>query len=255
MSVLFSLTISAATMLDVRCILLQHGGGESISASSSCTDVFPIGQFCKADARATLGVLRDSEQRSTLTGCGTFNISLISRKSNSVNSTFTEIPSVTSNPTNLPYASPVNTPYRNGLSRVPRRIIPPLSHHRTFNVASLAPEQSSIEQPTSNTVANSSTNDATPASPSYTPRRNGVPRVSKRILSPLSPNRTYNVVSVAPEQSLMQPQTYQTSRIPSPSLPNASRTHLNRTTSVHALLPLPLDASVDFTHHQDETDD
>ncbi|VDH91609.1 Hypothetical predicted protein [Mytilus galloprovincialis] len=198
---------------------------------------------------------QDSEQRSTLTGYGTFNISLISRKSNSVNSTFTEAPSVTSNPTNLPYASPVNTPHRNGLSRVPRRILPPLSPHRTFNVASLTPEQASIEQPTSNTVANSSTNDATPASPSYTPRRNGLPRVPRRILSPLSPNRTYNVVSVAPEQSVMQPPTYHTSRIVSPSLPDASQTHLNRTTSVHPLSPLPLDASFDFTHHQDENDD
>ncbi|VDI27117.1 Hypothetical predicted protein [Mytilus galloprovincialis] len=198
---------------------------------------------------------QDSEQRSTLTGYGTFNISLISRKSNSVNSTFTEVPSGTSNPTNLPYAPPVNTPHRNGLSRVPRRILPPLSPHRTFNVASLAPEQASIEQPTSNTVANSSTNDATPASPSYTPRRNGLPRVPRRILSPLSPNRTYNVVSVAPEQSVMQPPTYHTSRIVSPSLPDASQTHLNRTTSVHPLSPLPLDASFDFTHHQDENDD
>ncbi|CAC5424875.1 unnamed protein product [Mytilus coruscus] len=54
---------------------------------------------------------QDSEQRSTLTGYGTFNISLISRKSNSVNSTFTEVPSATSNPTNLPHASPVNTPH------------------------------------------------------------------------------------------------------------------------------------------------
>ncbi|CAG2190130.1 unnamed protein product [Mytilus edulis] len=105
------------------------------------------------------------------------------------------------------------------------------------------------------TFANSSTNDATPASPSYTPRRNGLPRVPRRIPSPLSPNRTYNVVGVAPEQSLMQPTTYLTSRIASPSLPEASQTHLNRTTSVHALSPLPLDASFDFTHHQDENDD
>ncbi|XP_052074059.1 uncharacterized protein LOC127711943 [Mytilus californianus] len=139
---------------------------------------------------------QDSEQRSTLTGYGTFNISLISRKSNSINSTFTEVPSATSNPTNLPHASPVNTPHRSGLLRVPRRI-----------------------------------------------------------LSPLSPNRTYNVVSVAPEQSLMQPPTYNTTRILSPSLPDAPQTHSNRTTSVHPLSPLPLDASFDFTHHQDENDD
>ncbi|XP_076104363.1 uncharacterized protein LOC143073025 isoform X2 [Mytilus galloprovincialis] len=53
----------------------------------------------------------------------------------------------------------------------------------------------------------------------------------------------------------MQPPTYHTSRIVSPSLPDASQTHLNRITSVHPLSPLPLDASFDFTHHQDENDD
>ncbi|VDI81085.1 Hypothetical predicted protein [Mytilus galloprovincialis] len=185
---------------------------------------------------------QDSEQRSTLAGYGTFNISLISRKSNSINSTFTELSSVRSNPTNLPYASPVNTSHRNDLSRVPRRILLPLSPHWTCNIASLAPDEASIEPPTSNTGANSSTNDATPASPSYTPRRNGLPRVPRRIL-------------VAPEQSLMQPPTYHTSRILSHSLPDAPQTHLNRTTSVHPLSPLPFDASYDFTLHQDENYD
>ena len=63
-------------------------------------------------------------------------------------------------------------------------------------------------------------------------------------------------MAAAPEQSLMPPpSTYRSSRILSPSLPDASQTHLNRTTSVHPPSPLPLDASFDFTHHQDENDD
>ncbi|OPL20445.1 hypothetical protein AM593_06857, partial [Mytilus galloprovincialis] len=53
----------------------------------------------------------------------------------------------------------------------------------------------------------------------------------------------------------MQPPTYHTSRILSHSLPDAPQTHLNRTTSVHPLSPLPFDASYDFTLHQDENYD
>ncbi|CAC5406983.1 unnamed protein product [Mytilus coruscus] len=60
----------------------------------------------------------------------------------------------------------------------------------------------------------------------------------RRILSPLSPTRKYNVVSLASEQASMQSPTLHTTRKLSPSLPDESQTHSNRTTSYVSLFHL-----------------